>query len=83
MLWKWANIRQGLEAAGRLITTNYKGSRRAISLVHPNLSESSTHTLNLAVQLVKAGESVYSHRPKCYPRAKSHLTASAWSIGTR
>ena len=25
MLWKWANIRQGLEAAGRLITTNYKG----------------------------------------------------------
>jgi gentisate 1,2-dioxygenase len=62
MLWKWANIRQGLEAAGRLITTNYKGSRRAISLVHPNLSESSTYTLNMAVQLVKAGESVYSHR---------------------
>jgi gentisate 1,2-dioxygenase len=62
MLWKWANIQRGLNAAGRLITTNYKGSRRAISLVHPSLSESSTYTLNMAVQLVKAGEAVYSHR---------------------
>lgn len=25
MLWKWAKIRAGLEAAGQLITTNYKG----------------------------------------------------------
>ena len=47
---------------GELITTNYKGARRAISLVHPNMSESTSHTLNLAVQLVKAGEAVYSHR---------------------
>src|SRR6185295_5521684 len=62
MLWKWPKIRAGLEAAGRLITTNYKGARRAISLVHPNMSESTSHTLNLAVQLVKAGEAVYSHR---------------------
>ena len=62
MLWKWAKIRAGLEAAGQLITTNYKGARRAISLVHPNMNESTSHTLNLAVQLVKAGEAVYSHR---------------------
>jgi gentisate 1,2-dioxygenase len=32
MLWKWAKIRAGLEAAGQLITTNYKGARRVISL---------------------------------------------------
>ncbi len=62
MLWKWAKIRAGLEAAGQLITTNYKGARRAISLVHPNMSDSTSHTLNMAVQLVKAGEAVYSHR---------------------
>ena len=62
VLWKWAKIRAGLEAAGQLITTNYKGARRAISLVHPNMNESTSHTLNLAVQLVKAGEAVYSHR---------------------
>ena len=37
VLWKWAKIRAGLEAAGQLITTNYKGARRAISLVHPNM----------------------------------------------
>jgi 1-hydroxy-2-naphthoate dioxygenase len=62
ILWKWSKIRAGLEAAGNLITTNYKGARRAISLVHPNMSESTSHTLNMAVQLVKAGEAVYSHR---------------------
>ena len=62
ILWKWAKIRAGLEAAGEIITTNYKGARRAISLVHPDMSESTSHTLNLAVQLVKAGEAVYSHR---------------------
>jgi gentisate 1,2-dioxygenase len=62
MLWKWAKIRAGLEAAGTLIPTNYKGARRAISLVHPNMSQSTSHTLNMAVQLVKAGEAVYSHR---------------------
>ena len=62
ILWKWSKIRDGLVAAGRLVTTNYKGSRRAISLIHPDLSESSTFTLNMAVQLVKAGEAVYSHR---------------------
>jgi len=62
MLWKWAKIRAGLEAAGQLITTNYKGARRAISLVHPNMADSTSHTLNMAVQLVKAGEAVYSHR---------------------
>ena len=62
ILWKWAAIRAGLDAAGRLIATNYKGARRAISLIHPNMNESTSHTLNLAVQLVKAGEAVYSHR---------------------
>jgi gentisate 1,2-dioxygenase len=62
MLWKWAKIRAGLEAAGQLITTNYKGARRAISLVHPNMGDSTSHTLNMAVQLAKAGEAVYSHR---------------------
>ena len=61
-LWKSAKIRAGLEAAGRLVTTNYKGARRAITLVHPSLDEGTSFTLGYAVQLVKAGESVYSHR---------------------
>jgi gentisate 1,2-dioxygenase len=61
-LWKWSKIREGLEAAGRLVTTNYKGARRAITLVHPSLDEGTSFTLGYAVQLVKAGESVYSHR---------------------
>ena len=61
-LWKWDKIRAGLEAAGRLVTTNYKGARRAITLVHPSLDEGTSFTLGYAVQLVRAGESVYSHR---------------------
>src|SRR5258706_14623577 len=62
ILWKWAKIRAGLEASGELITTNYKGDSRAISLVIPKMSDSTSNTLNLAVQPVKAGEAVYSHR---------------------
>lgn len=62
MIWKWKKIRAGLEAASALIPTNYKGTRRAISLIHPNTGQSTSHTLNMAVQLVKAGEAVYSHR---------------------
>lgn len=62
MLWKWPDIRDGLEAAGRIIGTDYKGARRAISLIHPDTGGSTSHTLSMAVQLVKAGEAVYSHR---------------------
>ena len=61
-LWKWSKIREGLDAAGKLVTTNYKGARRAITLVHPSLDDGTSFTLGWAVQLVKAGESVYSHR---------------------
>src|SRR4029450_3040947 len=49
ILWKWAEIRAGLEAAGRLITTNYKGAPRALHLVHPNTHDNTRHTLHLAV----------------------------------
>ena len=40
ILWKWSKIRAGLEAAGRLIGTNYKGARRAISSVATRMGES-------------------------------------------
>ena len=61
-LWKWPNIREGLDVAGRLIPTNYKGARRVLQLVHPNLPHGTSNTIGMAVQLVKAGEAVYSHR---------------------
>ena len=62
MIWKWCDIKAGLEAASRLVPTNFKGSRRAITLVHPGLGEGTSNTLLMAVQLVKAGEAVYAHR---------------------
>lgn len=62
MVWKWADVRAGLEAASRFVPTNFRGSRRVIKLVHPSLGEATSHTLLFAVQLVKAGEAVYAHR---------------------
>ena len=61
-LWKWSEVREGLDAAARLVPTNFKGSRRAITLVHPNAAGGTSNTLVMAVQLVKAGEAVYAHR---------------------
>ena len=37
-LWKWSKIREGLDAAARLIPTNYMGARRVLQLVHPNMA---------------------------------------------
>jgi gentisate 1,2-dioxygenase len=61
-LWKGDRIREGLKRAATLVPTNFNGSRRVITLVHPSLSAGSSHTLGFGVQLVKAGEAVYSHR---------------------
>ena len=61
-LWKWSKIREGLDAAARLVPTNFKGSRRAITLVHPDIGRGTSNTLVMAVQLVKAGEAVYANR---------------------
>ena len=54
-LWKWSKIREGLDVAARLIPTNYKGARRVLQLVHPNMGHGTSNTLGFAVQLVKAG----------------------------
>jgi len=61
-LWKWPKIREGLDAAARLVPTNFKGARRVLQLVHPDMTAGTSNTLGMAVQLVKAGEAVYSHR---------------------
>ena len=61
-LWKWDTLRAGLEAATELVPTDYRDTRRAIHLSHPSLSGGATNTLAMAVQLVKAGESVFAHR---------------------
>ena len=61
-LWKWDTLRSGLEAATELIPTDFRDTRRAIHLTHPSLNGGATNTLAMAVQLVKAGESVFAHR---------------------
>ena len=61
-LWKWDTIRAGLEAAIELVPTDFRDTRRSIHLAHPSLDGGATNTLAMAVQLVKAGESVYAHR---------------------
>ncbi len=61
-LWKGSKIREGLDAASRLVPTNYKGVRRVITLAHPSFKSATSTTLTMAVQMVKAGEAVYAHR---------------------
>lgn len=63
MLWRWALLREQLMRAGDLITVNEAG-RRTIQLLNPGLlpRKSTTHTLQMSIQLVLPGEVATAHR---------------------
>jgi gentisate 1,2-dioxygenase len=63
MHWKWSLIRDRLMRAGELIGVNEAG-RRTIQLLNPGLfpSKSTTHTLQMSIQLVLPGEIAAAHR---------------------
>lgn len=63
MLWKWSLLREQLMRSGRLITANEAG-RRTIQLLNPGLlpRKSTTHTLQMSIQLVLPGEVANAHR---------------------
>ena len=60
-LWKWADIYEGLNWSGKLITTDEAG-RRTIQLRNPGLSAGMTNTIHISVQLVNPGEIAAAHR---------------------
>lgn len=63
MLWRWALLREQLMRTGDLITVNEAG-RRTIQLLNPGLfpRKSTTHTLQMSIQLVLPGEVATAHR---------------------
>jgi gentisate 1,2-dioxygenase len=64
-VWKWAAIRDGLEAAREWVPLGDMGARRTIGLVHPKLAPQGGHsspTLHMSVQLVQPGEVALPHR---------------------
>ena len=63
MHWKWTILREQLMRAGELIGVNEAG-RRTIQLLNPGLYplKSTTHTLQMSIQLVLPGEIATAHR---------------------
>jgi gentisate 1,2-dioxygenase len=63
MHWKGSLIRDRLMRAGKLIGVNEAG-RRTIQLLNPGLlpAKSTTHTLQMSIQLVLPGEIASAHR---------------------
>lgn len=63
ILWRWALLRDQLMRTGDLISVNEAG-RRTIQLLNPGLSprKSTTHTLQMSLQIVLPGEVATAHR---------------------
>lgn len=63
MLWRWKVLREQLMRAGDLITVDDAG-RRTLGLRNPGLHplKSTTHTLQMSIQLVLPGEVAAAHR---------------------
>ncbi len=67
MVWRWADIFESLETAGRLVElggADDQNDRRTIHLVNSNLSDLrlTSNIVQVAVQLIRPGESAEAHR---------------------
>lgn len=62
--WHWAEVYPRLLAAADHMTPGQGGSRRVLVYAHPDLRESlgTTHTLNVAMQMILPGEEAPAHR---------------------
>jgi gentisate 1,2-dioxygenase len=63
ILWQWSQLREYLIRTGGLISVNEAG-RRTIQLLNPGLlpRKSTTHTLQMSIQIVLPGEVATAHR---------------------
>jgi 1-hydroxy-2-naphthoate dioxygenase len=60
-VWHWADTEPLLEKSCEAIQESFT-ARRSLLFNNPGLPRSSTHTLNMGIQLVKPGETAWSHR---------------------
>ncbi len=61
-IWKWDRMHDLLMRAGELVTPGRGAERRSIDHINPDLTESASHTLATAIQLVRPGEVAPAHR---------------------
>jgi gentisate 1,2-dioxygenase len=65
-VWKWATIRDALNAASDLVPLDVYGVRRNVGLVNPTLDQGpaamASPTMSMGFQLVKPGEMARPHR---------------------
>lgn len=62
--WKWQDVYPRLLGAGEHMVPGLAGSRRVLVYAHPELRQSlgTTHTLNVAMQMILPGEKAPAHR---------------------
>lgn len=62
--WHWADVYPRLLAAADYMVPGHGGSRRVLVYAHPDLRASlgTTHTLNVAMQMILPGEEAPAHR---------------------
>jgi gentisate 1,2-dioxygenase len=59
--WSWTDIDGAIARAGEIVNLD-ASARRVIRLLHPGLSGSTSPTLQLNIQMLKAGEHAVAHR---------------------
>jgi 1-hydroxy-2-naphthoate dioxygenase len=59
--WSWADVDAAIAKAGEIVSLD-SSARRVIRLLHPRLSGATSPTLQLNIQMLKAGEHAVAHR---------------------
>lgn len=60
-IWKWRETEQLIEKSGAAIEESFT-ARRSLIFANPALERSTTHTMNVGMQMIKPGELAWAHR---------------------
>ncbi len=60
-IWKWRDIEPLIERSGSAIEESFT-ARRSLMFNNPGLERSTTHTMNVGMQMIKPGELAWAHR---------------------
>ncbi len=62
LLWRWSDIYEGLLESGEAVRLGPDTNRRTIQLRNPALASGTSKTIQMSIQLVRAGERARAHR---------------------
>ncbi len=60
-LWKWAEVRSLLDEAAEVMPESHT-ARRSLMFDNPGLPRGTTHTMAMGMQLIRPGETAWTHR---------------------